>query len=94
MNDLIGDIHGHAAELIQVLDLLGYGRRRGHYRHPQRQAVFVGDFVEGGPQIRKVLQVVRPMVENAFSKREGPRGSGVCRWQSSHLTPFPARSLA
>jgi hypothetical protein len=64
MFDLIGDIHGHADELVHLLELLGYDRRQGHYEHPTRQAVFVGDFIDRGPQIREVLQIVRPMVEN------------------------------
>lgn len=51
MYDLIGDIHGHAAELISLLELLGYDRHRGYYSHPARKAVFVGDFIDRGPQI-------------------------------------------
>jgi hypothetical protein len=61
--DIIGDIHGHADELFQLLELMGYDRRRGHYSHPDRKAVFVGDFIDRGPQILEVLQTVRPMIE-------------------------------
>jgi len=60
--DLIGDIHGHADELTRLLELLGYDQRQGHYTHPSRKVVFVGDFIDRGPQIREVLQVVRPMI--------------------------------
>jgi hypothetical protein len=63
MYDLIGDIHGHADELVQLLELLGYEKARGSYRHSDRKVIFLGDFIDRGPQIRQVLQTVRPMVE-------------------------------
>jgi hypothetical protein len=63
MYDLIGDIHGHANELVTLLEQLGYDRRQGHYSHPTRKAIFVGDFIDRGPQIREALALVRPMVE-------------------------------
>lgn len=63
MYDVIGDIHGHADELAALLERLGYRRRDGHYAHPTRRAVFVGDFIDRGPKIARVLQTVRPMVE-------------------------------
>lgn len=63
MYDLIGDIHGHAAELRQLLGKLGYECRGGVHRHPERRAVFLGDLIDRGPAIREVLGIVRPMVE-------------------------------
>lgn len=63
MYDLIGDIHGHADELVQLLKLLGYEKIRGVCRHPDRKVIFLGDFIDRGPQIRWVLEIVRPMVE-------------------------------
>jgi hypothetical protein len=63
MYDLIGDIHGHAAELVRLLDALGYEPCNGTYRHPERKAIFLGDFIDRGPQIRQVLEIVRPMIE-------------------------------
>ena len=64
MYDLIGDIHGHADDLEQLLRKLGYERLRGVYRHPERKVIFLGDFIDRGPRIREVLQIVRPMVES------------------------------
>lgn len=61
--DIIGDIHGHADTLRLLLEKLGYGAAAGVYRHAERQAVFVGDFIDRGPQIRETLQIVRAMVE-------------------------------
>ncbi|HVJ82339.1 MAG TPA: metallophosphoesterase [Planctomycetia bacterium] len=63
MYDLIGDIHGHAVELLQLLAALGYEEERGSYRHPERKAIFLGDFIDRGPKIRQVLEIARPMVE-------------------------------
>ncbi|MDB5392073.1 MAG: diadenosine tetraphosphatase [Planctomycetaceae bacterium] len=63
MYDLIGDIHGHADELEQLLDILEYRKINGVYRHPERQLIFLGDFIDRGPKIRQVLEIVRPMVE-------------------------------
>lgn len=67
MYDIIGDIHGHADELFQLLELMGYERREGLYTHRDRKAVFVGDFIDRGPQIAEVLRVVRPMIDNGHA---------------------------
>ena len=64
MYDLIGDIHGHADALQRLLGELGYSRRKGVYRHPVRQAVFLGDFIDRGPKIRETLEIVRPMIDS------------------------------
>ena len=36
MYDLIGDIHGHADELEQLLEALDYEKAQGVYRHSER----------------------------------------------------------
>jgi hypothetical protein len=61
--DLIGDIHGCHDELVALLTALGYAERQGAYRHPERTAVFVGDFLDRGPKIRETLRLVRGMLE-------------------------------
>lgn len=61
--DVIGDIHGHGAKLRGLLDQLGYVERDGVSVHPDRTAIFVGDFVDRGPQQLEVLSIVRAMVE-------------------------------
>ncbi|MEW5979878.1 MAG: metallophosphoesterase [Acidobacteriota bacterium] len=63
MYDLIGDVHGHCAQLVELLLKMGYQNKGGHYAHPLRQAVFLGDFVDRGPEIRRTLELVRGMVE-------------------------------
>jgi len=61
--DIIGDIHGHADELEQLLQKMGYKRKNGVYSHPEgRKVIFVGDFIDRGPKIRETLHLVRDMV--------------------------------
>lgn len=71
--DIIGDIHGCADELEELLDQLGYvypshtppvGLPFGSrwYAHRTRKAVFVGDLVDRGPRIVDTLKHVMNMV--------------------------------
>ena len=62
--DLIGDVHGYATVLEQLLQELGYKKNNRAYSHPSRQAVFVGDIIDKGPEIRQALFIVRSMVDN------------------------------
>lgn len=63
MYDIVGDIHGHAEALVQLLEMMGYQNRLGAYRRPDRKVIFLGDFVDRGPEIARVLRIVRSMVE-------------------------------
>ncbi|MDX3577375.1 polynucleotide kinase-phosphatase [Streptomyces sp. FL07-04A] len=59
--DIIGDIHGCASELESLLSKLGYADGV----HPEgRQAVFVGDLVDRGPDSPAVLRCVMSMVKS------------------------------
>jgi len=69
--DIIGDIHGCATELEELLARLGYavswseerGERVVAVRPPEgRKAVFVGDLVDRGPNSPDVLRIVMSMV--------------------------------
>lgn len=64
MYDLIGDIHGYARPLEALLRKLGYRERFGVWSHPERQVIFVGDFVDRGPQQLETVQIARAMVEH------------------------------
>ena len=46
--DVIGDVHGHLDALEGLLARLDYARVDGTWRHPSRQAVFVGDLIDRG----------------------------------------------
>lgn len=61
--DIIGDIHGHADTLRALLNKLGYEERDGAYRHSDRKAIFIGDFIDRGPKIRETPQIVKAMVD-------------------------------
>ena len=61
--DIIGDVHGYATLLEKLLQELGYKKSNGAYSHPSRQAVFVGDIIDKGLEIREALFIVRNMVD-------------------------------
>lgn len=63
MYHLIGDIHGHATTLKQLLLRLGYTATAGYYRHPTHTAIFVGDYIDRGPDIVRTLDMVKAMVD-------------------------------
>ena len=68
--DIIGDVHGCAGELEQLLEKLGYGvefeikngERCAITTAPHgRRAIFVGDLVDRGPRTPDVLRIVMAM---------------------------------
>lgn len=65
--DIIGDIHGCYAELLELLDLLGYEKSQEVYAHPEgRQLVFVGDAMDRGPDSLPVLRLLFKMQDNGM----------------------------
>ncbi|HEV2845339.1 MAG TPA: AAA family ATPase, partial [Thermoanaerobaculia bacterium] len=62
--DIIGDIHGCADELEELLTTLGYAPdESGVWLHPEgRRAIFLGDLVDRGPRVPDVLRIVMGMV--------------------------------
>jgi polynucleotide kinase-phosphatase len=69
--DIIGDIHGCASELHTLLTRLGWQLQHDTTgaivgaSHPEgRQAVFVGDLVDRGPDTPGVLRLVMGMVQS------------------------------
>jgi Calcineurin-like phosphoesterase len=75
--DIIGDVHGCAQSLRQLLEKLGYVEADGAYVFDNgalgsdsaaRQVIFVGDVIDRGPQIRDALQIARAMVERGSAR--------------------------
>ncbi|NDB68819.1 MAG: metallophosphoesterase [Methylocystaceae bacterium] len=59
--DIIGDIHGYADRLHRLLTMMDYREIDGAYYHPERKVMFLGDFIDRGPEQKEVLRLVRSM---------------------------------
>lgn len=64
MYDLIGDIHGHATELKALLTKMNYQEVDAVWQHPERTVIFLGDFVDKGPEQVEVVRIAKAMVES------------------------------
>ena len=80
MLDIIGDIHGHADELEELLLKLGYKKQNGIYSHPESKVAFIGDYIDRGPKIRETLEIVKSMVEsgNAIALMGNHEYNAIC----------------
>ena len=67
MLDFIGDIHGHADKLEALLQKMGYEKQNGTYKHHERKALFLGDYIDRGPKIRETLEIVKAMVDEGHA---------------------------
>ena len=68
--DVIGDVHGCHAELVAILDALGWSvAQDGRSAVPPegRRAVFVGDYVDRGPATPQVLELVMRMAADGHA---------------------------
>ena len=61
--DVIGDVHGHADALTDLLTEMDYVERDGVWAHCERQAIFVGDLIDRGPKQVESVRIARSMVE-------------------------------
>lgn len=80
MTDFIGDIHGHAAKLEELLIKLGYRFENGSWGHTERKAFFVGDYIDRGPNIIRTLEIVKGMVDtgNAIALMGNHEYNALC----------------
>jgi len=67
MYDIMGDIHGHAQALKELLRKMDYKELNGVWQHSTRKIIFVGDYIDRGPAIRETLNIVRTMKENSHA---------------------------
>ena len=42
---------------------MGYSERGGVWQHPERKVIFLGDFIDRGPEQVETVQIARSMVE-------------------------------
>jgi hypothetical protein len=61
--DVIGDVHGHAKKLENLLRRMEYSDTSGVWRHADRTAIFVGDLIDRGPQQIATVAIARRMIE-------------------------------
>jgi protein phosphatase len=87
MYDIIGDIHGCNSELELLLQKLGYAYEGDNpykeaYTHPEgRQAVFLGDYCDRGPNSPAVLAIIRRMAKSGTALAiEGNHDNKIMRW--------------
>ena len=67
--DVIGDIHGQAGKLEALLRRMGYQELAQGWVPPEgRQAIFLGDLIDRGPEQIKVVSIVRSMVEAGHAR--------------------------
>lgn len=65
ITDIIPDIHGQAEKLRVALKNLGWRRNGTTWVHPEpdRQIVFLGDFIDRGPENGAVIRIVRELMD-------------------------------
>src|SRR5690606_33734576 len=80
MIDFIGDIHGYADKLEALLFKLGYKKIKGVFSHPERKVLFIGDYIDRGPQIRETLEIVKAMADsgNAIALMGNHEYNAIC----------------
>jgi hypothetical protein len=68
--DIIPDIHGQIAKLRAALDALGWRRGPTGWVHPEpaRTIVFLGDFIDRGPENRAVIHLVRDLIDSGKAR--------------------------
>lgn len=68
--DIFPDIHGQIGKLRAALDDLGWHRRAAGWVHPEpeRAIVFLGDFIDRGPENRAVIDLVRSLIDSGKAR--------------------------
>ena len=99
MIDLIGDIHGHADELETLLRKLGYQPSGAGFRHEQRKVLFIGDYIDRGPKIKRSLEIVKAMSDsgNAVALMGNHEYNAICfhtpKKEGGYLRPHLIKNI-
>lgn len=83
--DVVGDVHGLYADLVELLQELGYVLEPGMAPvHPDgRKLLFLGDMVDRGPDSLKVVDLVMAAVNNGHYAIKGNHETKLVRfWQA------------
>ncbi len=66
ITDIIPDIHGQACKLHSALTTLGWQRSGTNWSHAEqdRRIVFLGDFIDRGPENGAVIKTVRELMDS------------------------------
>lgn len=90
--DFIGDIHGHCGELRALLKKLGYVESTGAFRFPggERSVVFLGDYIDRGPEARDTINLVRSMRDagSAVALMGNHEFNALSFWQPNGIDGF------
>jgi hypothetical protein len=93
--DVIGDVHGCAGELHDLLSVLGHRCRDGTWWHPERRrVVLLGDLIDRGPDSPAVLRTVMALCAQGHGRCVlGNHDDKLRRYLDGHDVQ-PAASLA
>lgn len=90
MYDVIGDIHGRFDKFEALMSALGYRASCSTFIPPVgRQAVFVGDLIDRGPEQLKLLTAVRGLIDAGHAR--AVMGNHELN-AIAYITPDPART--
>ena len=70
MFDFIPDIHGQSVKLCALLERLGWRRTPAGWVNdaPTREIVFLGDFIDRGPDNAGVIAAVRSLIDSGKAR--------------------------
>src|SRR5690606_17473912 len=56
-----------ASVLKRLLGKMGYSREQGIWQHPERKVIFLGDFIDRGPEQAETLEIALGMVSEGHA---------------------------
>jgi len=98
VTDIIPDIHGQAEKLRLALQNLGWRRNGTTWLHPEpdRQIVFLGDFIDRGPESAQAIMGNHELNALLFHTADPETGAplrlhdvGNCDQHKNFLNEFP-----
>lgn len=79
--DIIGDVHGCADELMELLEMLGHASEGVLVRHPQgRVPILLGDLTDRGPQNLRAVRIAQELESLGGHVIVGNHDDKLARW--------------